>query len=189
MSENSDLAAIEHGGGRGGGDPVGLFANVVAAIGTVWTFLLMFLIVADVVGRSFLSRPITGVAEIAAHSIVAIVFLQLAAAVHAKRMTRADFLIERLHIDAPRLARGIEIAFLLTGAAIMLMIAYAGWKPLSDAWRAGEFFGVRGVFTIPTWPFRAIIIFGSVLAAIVFAVQAAQEIAGFGRRSDLGRGA
>jgi TRAP-type C4-dicarboxylate transport system permease small subunit len=176
MSENADLAAIEHGGGPGPSDPVGIFANIVAAIGTIWTFLLMFLIVADVVGRSFLSRPITGVAEIAAHSIVAIVFLQLAAAIHAKRMTRADFLIERLNVDAPRLAAGIEAVFLLVGALIMLMIAYAGWKPLTDAFGASEFFGVRGVFTIPTWPIRAVIVFGAVLAALVFLLQMRGEL-------------
>jgi TRAP-type C4-dicarboxylate transport system permease small subunit len=175
MSENSDLAAIEHGGGRGPSDVLGIVSNIVAAIGTVWTFLLMFLIVADVVGRSFLSMPITGVAEIAAHSIVAIVFLQLAAAVHAKRMTRADFLIERLHVDSPRLGAGIEATFLVVGALIMLMIAYAGWKPLVDAYGASEFFGVRGVFTIPTWPFRAVIVFGAVLAAGVFMAQARAE--------------
>jgi TRAP-type C4-dicarboxylate transport system permease small subunit len=176
MSENSDLAAIESGAGHGPMDSLGVFSNIVAAIGTIWTFLLMFLIVADVVGRSFLSRPITGVAEIAAHSIVAIVFLQLAAAVHARRMTRADFLIEKLHHDAPGLARGIEAAFLVVGCGIMLMIAYAGWKPLADAFRAGEFFGVRGVFTIPTWPFRAVIVFGAGLAALVFLRQAALEV-------------
>jgi TRAP-type C4-dicarboxylate transport system permease small subunit len=175
MSENSDLAAIERGGGPKPTDPIGVFSNVIAAIGTIWTFLLMFLIVADVIGRSFLSRPITGVAEIAAHSIVAIVFLQLAATIHAKRMTRADFLIEQLHRKTPRLAICIEAAFLLVGALIMLMIAYAGWKPLADAYAAQEFFGVRGVFTIPTWPFRAVIVFGSLLATIVFLVQSVQE--------------
>jgi TRAP-type mannitol/chloroaromatic compound transport system permease small subunit len=176
MSENSDLAAIEHGGARGPSDPLGVFANLVAAIGTIWTFLLMFLIVADVVGRSFLSMPITGVAEIAAHSIVAIVFLQLAAAVHARRMTRADFLIERLHVDAPALAAGIEAVFLFIGAMIMLIIAYAGWTPLAAAWTGNEFFGVRGVFTIATWPIRAIILFGSVLAAGVFLAQMREEL-------------
>jgi TRAP-type C4-dicarboxylate transport system permease small subunit len=180
MSENSDLATIERGGGQRPSDPVGIIANIVAAIGTIWTFLLMFLIVADVVGRSFLSRPITGVAEIAAHSIVAIVFLQLAAAVHAKRMTRADFLIERLHVESPKLAGVIEAVFFAVGGAIMLMIAYAGWTPLAAAWAAGEFFGVRGVFTIPTWPFRATIVFGSVLAALVFLLQMKQELARIG---------
>ena len=99
-------------------DPLGRLTHVVAAFGTVWTFALMLLIVADVIGRSFLSRPITGVAEIAAHSIVAIVFLQLASTIHARRMTRADFLIERFHKSAPALARALEVLFLLVGAGI-----------------------------------------------------------------------
>ena len=176
MSENADLDAIERGGRPAPSDPAGLLANLVAAIGTTWTFLLMMLIVADVIGRSFLSRPITGVAEIAAHSVVAIVFLQLAAAIHAKRMTRADFLIERLQSTSPRFTAGLEAAFLFAGTAIMLMIAYSGWTPLKASFAASEYFGVRGVFTVPTWPFRAVIIFGSLLAAVVLLLQTTQEL-------------
>lgn len=181
MSENADLEAIERGGGASPRDPAGILANLVAAIGTTWTFLLMLLIVADVIGRSFLSRPITGVAEIAAHSVVAIVFLQLAAAIHARRMTRADFLIERLHATRPRIAALLEAAFLAAGTALMLMIAYAGWTPLTASFTASEYFGVRGVFTVPTWPFRAIIISGSILAAIVLLLQTLQELRKLGR--------
>ncbi len=182
MSENADLEAIERGGGPAPADPAGILASLVAAIGTTWTFLLMLLIVADVIGRSFLSRPITGVAEIAAHSVVAIVFLQLAAGIHARRMTRADFLIERLHATQPRLAAGLEATFLAAGTVIMLMVAYAGWKPLAASYAASEFFGVRGVFTVPTWPFRAIIIGGALLAAVVLLLQTLQELRKLGRR-------
>ncbi len=158
-------------------DPLGQLTHGVAAFGTAWTFLLMALIVADVVGRSFLSMPITGVAEVAAHSIVAIVFLQLASTVHAKRMTRADFLIERLHRATPRLARVLEALFCLAGAGMCVIIAYAGVKPLVNAYTSNEFFGVRGVFTIATWPFRAIIVGGAGLAAVVFLAQCVQELA------------
>lgn len=157
-------------------DPLGRLTHVVAAIGTIWTFLLMALIVADVVGRSFLSMPITGVAEIAAHSIVAIVFLQLASTVHARRMTRADFLMERFQRHTPRFAHALEALFLLAGAGMAGIIAYASWKPLANAYTAAEFFGVRGVFTISTWPFRAIIVGGAALAGVVFLAQAAQEL-------------
>ncbi|WP_439572929.1 TRAP transporter small permease [Phreatobacter sp.] len=156
--------------------PLGGFVNVVAAIGTTWTFLLMFLIVADVIGRSFLSRPITGVAEIAAHSIVAIVFIQLAATVHARRLTRADVMIDAVRLRAPRFGHLMEALFLIVGLAVMALIAWSGWKPLMDALRASEFFGVQGLFTIPTWPFRATIVFGATLSAIVFAVQIVAEL-------------
>jgi TRAP-type C4-dicarboxylate transport system permease small subunit len=179
MSENADLAAIESGGPSNAAGAFGGFVSVVAAIGTVWTFLLMFLIVADVIGRSFLSMPITGVAEIAAHSIVAIVFLQLAAAIHAKRMTRADFLVERVAKASPRAGAVAEAAFLLFGAASLALIAWAGWKPAMSAYTGREFFGVQGLFTIPTWPVRAIIVFGSALGSLVFLVQVVAELKKF----------
>ncbi len=97
-------------------------------------------------------------------------------------MTRADFLIERLHATQPRLAAGLEATFLAAGTVIMLMVAYAGWKPLAASYAASEFFGVRGVFTVPTWPFRAIIIGGALLAAVVLLLQTLQELRKLGRR-------
>jgi TRAP-type C4-dicarboxylate transport system permease small subunit len=74
-------------------NPLQGLANAMAAIGTVWIFLMMLLIVADVLGRNFFDAPITGVAEFAARSVASIVFLQLAAAVCSGRMTRSDFLL------------------------------------------------------------------------------------------------
>ncbi len=186
MSENSDLAAIEAGGPKKPLDLLGGFSNIIAAIGTTWTFALMFLIVADVVGRSFLNMPITGVAEIAAHSIVAIVFLQLASAVHDKRMTRADFLIDMILKGSPAVGRAIEAFFLAVGCIVMLVIAYATWRPMMVAFTGNEFFGVQGIFTIQTWPLRAIIVFGSVLTALVFAVQAFQEATIIGKPAQAG---
>lgn len=160
---------------EGTGRPVeaGLFgvaANALAAIGTIWIFLLMFLIVADVVGRNFLSSPITGVAEIAARSVVAIVFLQLSAAVLAGRMTRADFLVNYIAKVSPGLMRAIDILFLLVGAAVFAAITYAAFPEMTKAWRTGEYFGVQGIFTIPTLPFRAIIVVGSVAAIISYLI-------------------
>ena len=73
--------------------PLEFPANVLASVGTVWIFLIMALVVADVIGRDFLDRPITGVAEFSSRSVGAIVFLQLAAAVCSNRMTRSDFLL------------------------------------------------------------------------------------------------
>lgn len=169
MSE--PIPDIEEGSGR----PVeaGLFgvaANALAAIGTIWIFLLMFLIVADVVGRNFLDSPITGVAEMAARSVVAIVFLQLSAAVLAGRMTRADFLVNYIRKVSPGLMRGIDILFLLVGAAVFAAITYASFPEMTKAWRTGEYFGVQGIFTIPTLPFRAIIVVGSVAAIIAYLI-------------------
>jgi TRAP-type mannitol/chloroaromatic compound transport system permease small subunit len=149
--------------------------DVMAAVGTVWTFLLMLLIVADVVGRSFLSSPIVGVAEVAGQSVVAIVFLQLAAAIRQKRMTRADFLIDPMVRNRPRIGRLLESVFSLLGAAVLFILAYAMWPELHDSLRGTQFFGVPGVFTIPTWPFRLIIFLGAVLSAIAYLALAIED--------------
>ena len=128
----------------------------LAAIGTIWTFGLMLLICADVIGRSFLNAPITGVAEIAAHSVVGIVFLQIGATIYHRRMTRADFLIQRVLIWAPRFGRGVEALFFLIGALVMFFIAQAAWPGMWNSINLREFFGVQGLFTVPTWPFRGL---------------------------------
>ncbi len=166
MADDVDMSAIEDGARAQAFDPVRLVLDALAAVGTVWTFGLMVLICADVIGRSFLSMPITGVAEIAAHSVVGIVFLQLGATIYARRMTRADFLIEAILNSRPALGRAIEAAFLLLGAACMVFIAWAAWPGTINAYNAREFFGVQGLFTVPTWPFRALIIVGGAAGAV-----------------------
>jgi hypothetical protein len=85
-------------------------------------------------------------------------------------MTRADFLIERIHRAAPGLGQGIEIAFMLLGATIMAFIAQAAWPGMWNSLAAREFFGVQGVFTVPTWPFRALIVLGGAAGALAYLV-------------------
>lgn len=176
MADDIDMAALDGAEPPRGFDPVRLLLDGLAAIGTIWTFGLMLLICADVIGRSFLNAPITGVAEIAAHSVVGIVFLQIGATIYNRRMTRADFLIDRILAAAPALGRTVEILFLVIGAACMAFIAQAAWDPMWNSLRLREFFGVQGLFTVPTWPFRALIILGGAAGAMAYLVLFGIEI-------------
>ncbi len=178
MADNSDLAALDAAPGPHGFDPVRLLLDALAAIGTIWTFGLMCLICADVIGRSFLNAPITGVAEIAAHSVVGIVFLQIGATIRNRRMTRAEFLIDRVHRAAPALGRAIELLFMATGAAVMAFIAQAAWDPMWNSINLREFFGVQGLFTIPTWPFRGLIVLGGAAGALAYLALIVAELRG-----------
>jgi TRAP-type C4-dicarboxylate transport system permease small subunit len=159
-------------------DPVRTILDALAAIGTVWILALMLLICADVIGRSFLNAPITGVAEIAAHSVVGIVFLQIGATIYHQRMTRADFLIARLAAAAPGLGRVIEALFALVGAAVMAFIAQAAWPGVWNSLNLREFFGVQGLFTVPTWPFRALIVLGGAAGALGYLAVFVQVLRG-----------
>jgi TRAP-type mannitol/chloroaromatic compound transport system permease small subunit len=136
----------------------------------------MLLVVADVLGRNFFNAPITGVSEIAARVVVAIVFLQVAAAILQKRLTRADFLVRRIERLSPRAVALMEAAFCLAGAVVFALIFWASWPSFAEAWATTEFFGVQGVWTIPTWPFRGITVLGCAVAMLAALYRATREI-------------
>ena len=175
MTDDVDMAALDADAPPQGFDPVRMLLDGLAAIGTIWTFALMLLICADVIGRSFLNAPITGVSEIAAHSVVGIVFLQLGATIYHRRMTRADFLIERITRRLPRFGRSLEVLFMVVGALTMAFVAQSAWPALWNSMELHEFFGVQGVFTIPTWPIRALIVLGGATGALAYAMLALVE--------------
>jgi TRAP-type C4-dicarboxylate transport system permease small subunit len=143
-------------------------ANVLAAVGTVWIFLMMLLIVADVLGRNFFDAPITGVAEFAARSVASIVFLQLAAGICLGRMTRSDFLLRIIGKRSLGTVKALEVFNVVVGALLFLALAFIAWPEFIEAIKIHEYFGVQGVFTVVTWPFRALIVLGSVAAALAY---------------------
>jgi len=161
------------------GAVLGSVAAVMFSVGTLCIGGLMALVVADVLGRNFLDSPITGVSEIAARTVVAIVFLQVAAAIQQKRLTRADFLVRRLERGSPKTVCLLEAFFALTGAIVFALVFCASWPKMMDAWSGAEYFGVQGVFTIPTFPFRAITVLGSAVASLSALYRLADELRSF----------
>lgn len=133
-----------------------------------WAFFLAVIITIDVVGRAFFGAPLTGAVEIIVNSIVVIAFLQLAYAVGSGSMLRADFIIG---LFPKRGQLIIDIAGLLTGAAVFLLLAYAVVDPLAGAYVSGEYEG-EGALRVPTWPIYSTILVGSLLAAVNYVVLA-----------------
>ena len=146
--------------------------SALAAVGTIWIFAIMLLIVADVVGRNFLASPITGVAEIAGRSVVAIVFLMLPAAALNGSLIRADFLLRGLRKYSRRSVHLLDALFALIGAILFALVAIAAWPDTFEAWASSEFFGVRGVWTLPTLPFHLLVLLGSAATSLAFATVA-----------------
>lgn len=158
------------------GAMLGYVAAAMSAVGTAAIGALMLLIVADVIGRNFLNAPITGVSEIAARTVVAIVFLQVPAAILQMRLTRADFLIRRLKDARPGAVAWLEAVFCIAGAIVFALILWASWPKFISAVQTAEFFGVQGVWTIPTWPFRGITILGCAVAVLAALYRAREEL-------------
>lgn len=142
--------------------------SALSAVGTIWIFLLMLIICADVIGLKMFSRPLYGVIEFTEQSIVPIVFLQLAAAASGGRLTRADFLFDPLRAFHPRAAALLETAFQLAGTALFAALTLQLWQETASTFQSGDYIGTRSVFTLPSWPFHLLTFIGAVAITAEF---------------------
>ena len=150
-------------------------AKALLAFAATLAFLLSFLVVADVVGRTVFSAPVQGTPEIVSMSIVIICFLQASYAIRSGGM---------LHVDAvPALLPGRPRALLaaagyLLGVAFFAVVVYGGLDPLAHAWSSNEYEG-EGALRVPTWPARLVVIVGSALAALNYLLLALKQLQAF----------
>ncbi len=161
------------------------FSALVAglnSIGTTWIFVLMLVINVDVLSRFLFNLPIQGVAEIVELSIVGIVFLQISDAVRAGRLTRSDGLYMQILKRRPVVGHVMGVVFDLAGSVFFVFILLGAVPRLIEAWERGYFAGNEGLFVVPVWPIRLILVIGCIVVALQFAllawrnVQAVQQL-------------
>ena len=141
-------------------------AKALLAFAATLAFLLSFLVVADVVGRTAFGAPVKGTPEIVSMSIVVICFLQASYAIRSGGMLHVDVVPALL----PALVQDVLAALgCLLGVAFFAVIVYGGLDPFLHAWRSGEYEG-EGALRIPTWPARLIVVIGAALAALNYAL-------------------
>jgi C4-dicarboxylate transporter, DctM subunit len=138
------------------------------SVGTLWLFLLTFVICADVAGRYLFSAPIQGASEIVGFSVVTALFLQFANTLQVGRFTRVELLIAHLQAGKPGAAALLTALYDLVGAAVFGLIAWGTWPRLEQAWSASEITGTPGVFTFPVWPFFGVIVLGAAATCVEF---------------------
>lgn len=140
----------------------------LAALGTLLIGVLMLLICADIVVRNVMGSSLPMISELGALTLVMIVFLQLASAVRADRLARTEVFFEGFCTKHPKAGALLGGVFNLVGAGLIGLIAWSTINILQKDYAAGEFIGVRGIATMPTWPFRALILIGVTVAAVEF---------------------
>ncbi len=163
--------------------PFGHLVDGLNAVGSLLIAAVMLLMCADVLMRNLANRPIDGVAEMVAASIVIIVFLQLPSTLRHGRMSRADLFLDPFLYRHPRAGRSLRGVYSLAGVFACALIAYASWPSLVRSWTNNEFLGIEGVFTFPTWPMRGVVVLGATLAAVQYLLLAWHD----GRRAWGGR--
>lgn len=145
-----------------------LWVMTLNNIGTVWIFLLMLLINADVFSRFLFNRPIDGVPEMVALSIVGIVFLQLGDAVRAGRLTRSDGFFNKVVASRPRLKLVLNTFYDLCGMAFFFAILVGVYPIFIQAYQGGYYAGTEGIFTVPEWPVKLILVISCITVILVF---------------------
>jgi len=141
-------------------------SKVLMVFAAAWTFGLSFLVMANIIGRTYFDFPIYGTAEIVAASIVIVVFLQAGYAIRSRSMLKADFLVNHLPDKVQRTLLGIGY---LLGAAFFLMIITGGWEESIASYVDGEYEG-EGALRVPSWPARWTVLIGSGIAMMNYLV-------------------
>lgn len=148
-----------------------LFHNWVfslSGIGTIWIFLMMVIINVDILSRMIFKYSIHGVTEIVELSIVGIVFLQLGDAVASGRLTRSDGLYNKMLAKSPRVGHSLGMFFDLGGAAFFSAILAGVYPRFIDAYTRGYYAGTEGIFSVPVWPIRLLLVICCITIILVF---------------------
>lgn len=138
----------------------------LSSVGTLWIFVLMIVINLDVIGRTAFNRPLPGVPELVSLSVVGIIFIQLGNTLKEGRLTRADTFLSKLQRSVPSLGFLVAAAFSLAGAFLFAVLFWFSYPFLLKSWADGDFVGVEGYISFPTWPVRLIILIGCACACL-----------------------
>ena len=157
----------------------------LGALGTVLIGILMVIICADVLARNLTGGSLPMISEAGALTLVMIVYLQLATTIRHDRLARTDLMFGPMRRRFPRAGALLGGLFDLTAAAALGMIAWSTITIVEREFARGEYIGVTGIATLPTWPFRALILLGIAVAAVqcVLQVLRALRTAFQGRRT------
>jgi TRAP-type mannitol/chloroaromatic compound transport system permease small subunit len=137
-------------------------------VGSAWILVLIVLINADALGRTFFVAPIDGVIEVIELSLVGIIFLQLGDATRRGRLTRSDGFFSLVRRRRPKIGRALGAAFDLTGALFMALIVYGSIPLLIESVEEDFYVGVQGLFAAPVWPVKLVIVIGATVTALQF---------------------
>jgi tripartite ATP-independent transporter DctM subunit len=114
------------------------------------------------------------------------VFLQLAYAVQQQRLTRAEFLFDRIQAGDPKLASDWSGVLSVFAFAMCLVIAIGIYPDFIRAFRTAEFAGVQGIFSVQVWPIKLLIFLGALAAAFESGRRAIEDFRADGESSSRG---
>jgi len=153
-----------------------------ALVGSVFVFLVVVYITADVAGRYLANRPMPASFEIQKTFIVFIVFLALAYTQSRGGHLRLEFISRRFN---PRGQAILDILSLLIGLVLFAIITWQAWDWAWEAWQLKEY--MEGIFKIPYFPARFALALGAFLFSVQFAIDLIQRISQLRSMGEVGQ--
>ena len=148
----------------------GLLLRAMGTISAVSTFLMMVLVVANILGRYLLNRPLTGTLEFTESLLVLIIFLSIALTQYDGGHIRVTLLTRRL----PKAwAKALNVFCMVTGAVFFAWCAYAAWKFAAQSFSFNE--QEWGTVVFPLWPVKFVVFAGISMLAVQFLLDAIAE--------------
>ena len=143
-----------------------MLVDGLGALGTLLIVVLMAIICADVLVRNLVGSSLPMVAEAGALTLVMIVYLQLATTIRHDRLSRTELFYGGFRDRFPRAGEVLAAIFHLVAAGALGTVAWSTVTIVERDFLRGEHIGVTGVLTLPTWPFRALILLGMTVATV-----------------------
>lgn len=143
----------------------GITTIASAALAGVVLVALMFLTVADVVGRYFFNSPLNGVFDLTQFAVLIMTFLSFAYCGFRGAHVVIELLYDRIPKQAQFVVRRMSNA---VGAVLFAIIA---WRAVVQSFDVREFNETSQLLTIPYWPFYYVVAFGAALFAVVLAIK------------------
>jgi TRAP-type C4-dicarboxylate transport system permease small subunit len=150
-------------------------SRVLLVIAAIIGFCLAFIVVADVTGRVLFNRPLKGTPEIVSSAIVIICWLQAAYAIRSGGMLNVDAFTTHMPV---RWQSILGVIGSLLGVFLFGLICYGSLDQAAYAWTSGEYEG-EGALRVPSWPARFVLVIGSALSALTYALLALKQFVAF----------
>jgi TRAP-type C4-dicarboxylate transport system permease small subunit len=151
----------------------------VSWVGAGALVLMVLIVVANVVGRYLLRKPVLGAVEMVGLLTVITVFCVLALTEAKGAHIVVDILVSRLH---GRTKATLASIMSLLGAVFFIIMGWQGWDLVLS--NLSPFVRVTGVLSIPFAPFMLIMAFGCVLFGLELLVHVFSPTSGRKQREN-----
>ena len=150
---------------------VGNSSRAFAIIAAICILVMVFATCADIIGRDFFDKPITGVMELNQLLLTTTVFLGLAYTQHLRAHVRIEALVSRFPV---RTQQVLDLLLLFFNLVIFSIVLWGASEEVVSSWKKMEY--EFGAAAFPLYPAKTVLPLGILLYCLMVVTQITQRI-------------